>query len=206
MLKTILFGACFAVAIQTMGQVELGGVYRDSIVFKNGSGILCKVMDVTDDVVFFQEEKTSILLSASLTEVREIRWDAISPKIAADTETRALHQEDIQPAIPPDDVEVSKHSPAYLQGKKDAFTYYRKRDKYNYNNRNNPNNKRLKEPDYYAGYRDGASEKKAAMVVVAASTAVSLIIIGVIALAAAVLLVINSLIKAIKGSGEFSVW
>ncbi|MFM7663778.1 MAG: hypothetical protein ACKO68_04540, partial [Bacteroidota bacterium] len=182
MFKIILIAFFYFLSLTSFGQAE----YRDSILFKNGSGILCKVMDITDDVVFFEQENTAIVLSASLTEVREIRWDAISTKISANEETRSLPQDVIQPNIPPDSVEVSKQSPAYQQGKKDAFTYYRKRHKYNYNNFNNPNNKRLIEPEYYAGYRDGASEKKAAMVVVAASTVVSLIIIGVIALAAAV--------------------
>jgi len=184
MLKILLITCCCLLSLASFGQVE----YRDSILLKNGAGILCRVVDVTDDVVFFEQENTAIVLSASLTEVREIRWNVLASKIPSDT------------------VQVSRSSPAYHQGKKDALTYYRKRHKTNYNNPYNPNNYRLNEPDYRAGYKDGAAEKRAAMHVFAASSVVSLVILGVIALAAIIVGIVVALINAIKGGGGFSVW
>lgn len=184
MFKIILIASCCLFSLATFGQVE----YRDSILLKNGAGILCRVVDVTDDVVFFEQENTAIVLSASLREVREIRWNVLDSKIPSDT------------------VQVSRSSPAYQQGKKDALTYYRKKHKTNYNNPYNPNNYRLNEPDYRAGYKDGASEKRASMNVFAASSVVSIVLLGVIALAAVVVSMVLVLINAIKGGGGFSVW
>lgn len=68
MFKILLIASCCILSVATFGQVE----YRDSILLKNGAGILCRVVDVTDDVVFFEQENTAIVLSASLSEVSEI--------------------------------------------------------------------------------------------------------------------------------------
>ncbi|MFM2039399.1 MAG: hypothetical protein RL432_2338 [Bacteroidota bacterium] len=184
MFKIILIAFCSILSASSFGQVE----YRDSILLKNGAGILCRVVEVTDEVVFFEQETTAIVLSASLTEVREIRWNVLASKIPSDT------------------VQVSRNSPAYHQGKKDALTYYRKKHKTNYNTPYNPNNYRLNEPDYRAGYKDGAAEKRAAMHVFAASSFISVVILGVLALAAIVVSIVVVLINAIKGGGGFSVW
>ncbi|MEY4216495.1 MAG: hypothetical protein RLZZ68_951 [Bacteroidota bacterium] len=137
--QLLLFPIAFS---QNNGDVLSAVSHRDVIHLSNGVSLDCEIVEVTENIVFYEQNPSLGLLSASLSEVKALElWkhDRLSP-----TDTSKL----------------KKLESLYLQGKKDAKQYYMIHLDKMYDNPKNPRNSMLSNPSYAAGYKDGAQSKK----------------------------------------------
>lgn len=114
----------------------------DLIHLNNGVSLNCEVVEVSDNIVFYEQSPSKKLLSASLSEVSEIEMG----------EQRNLNLSD---STKPKQVDA-----LYVQGMKDGKKYYRITHRGSFQNLKNPRNALLSNPTYEAGYAVGAKKKK----------------------------------------------
>jgi hypothetical protein len=114
----------------------------DIIHFNNGFSMNCKVVEVSENIVFYETSSLNGVLSASLSEVSEIEMG----------ELRNLNLSD---STKPKQVDA-----LYVQGMKDGKKYYRITHRGSFQNLKNPRNALLSNPTYEAGYEAGAKKKK----------------------------------------------
>lgn len=132
---------CFAFS-QSADEGVVVASYHDVITFNNGVSLSCEVVEVAENIVFYEQIPSSGLLSASLSEVKDIKRTKDGLRTLSDS-TKAM-----------------KNNPLYQQGRQDAKKYYLIHLKNIYNNPKNPRNAMLSNPSYAAGYKDGAQSKK----------------------------------------------
>ncbi|MFM2039400.1 MAG: hypothetical protein RL432_2339 [Bacteroidota bacterium] len=138
-LQLLLFPVAFG---QNNGESCSALFNRDVVHFINGDSVFCEVVEVNDGIVFYEQIPSSGLLSASLSEVKDLKLWKQNGLSLADTSTS------------------KKRDPLYQQGRMDAKKYYLIHLKNNYSNPKNPRNALLSNPSYAAGYKDGAQSKK----------------------------------------------
>lgn len=114
----------------------------DFIHFKNGVSLNCEVVEIAEQIVFYEQSPSKKLLSASLSEVSDI-------------EMREQHDQNLSDSTKPNQVD-----PLYVQGMKDGKKYYRITHRGCLENLKNPRNALLTDPTYAAGYTVGAKKKK----------------------------------------------
>jgi hypothetical protein len=114
----------------------------DIIHFNNGVSMNCKVVEVSENIVFYETSSLNGLLSASLSEVSEIEL----------REHQVLNLSDSTKGKNPD--------PLFQQGKKDGKRYYSILHRGCFETLKNPRNALLSNPRYAAGYEAGATSKK----------------------------------------------
>ncbi|MFM2039401.1 MAG: hypothetical protein RL432_2340 [Bacteroidota bacterium] len=114
----------------------------DIIHLNNGVSLNCEVVEVSDNIVFYEQYPSKELFSASLSEVSEIEMG----------ELRNLNLSDSTKAKQVDAL--------YVQGMKDGKKYYRITHRGSFQNLKNPRNALLSNPTYEAGYEAGAKKKK----------------------------------------------
>jgi hypothetical protein len=121
--------------------------HRDVIHLSNGVSLDCEIVEVTEDIVFYEQNPSLGLLSASLSEVKDFKlWKHNGLYLA-------------------DSSKSTKRDPLYRQGKRDAKKYYKLRHKSSFQTPKNPRNTMLSNPTYAAGYQAGAKSKKARVIV-----------------------------------------
>ncbi len=121
--------------------------HRDVIHLSNGVSLDCEIVEVTEDIVFYEQIPSSGLLSASLSEVKEFELGVEGLCTLSDS------------------TKNFKRDPLYRQGKRDAKKYYKLRHKSSFQTPKNPRNTMLSNPTYAAGYQAGAKSKKAGVIV-----------------------------------------
>lgn len=120
---------------------------HDLITLNNGVILNCEVVEVADNIVFYEQIPSSGLLSASLSEVKEIKLGVNSSRTLSDS-TKEI-----------------KRDPLYRQGKRDAKKYYKLRHKNSFQTPKNPRNSMFSNPSYAAGYKAGAKSKKTRVII-----------------------------------------
>ena len=121
--------------------------HRDVIHLSNGVSLDCEIVEVTEDIVFYEQNPSLGLLSESLSEVKDFKlWKHNGLYLA-------------------DSSKSTKRDPLYRQGKRDAKKYYKLRHKSSFQTPKNPRNTMLSNPTYAAGYQAGAKSKKARVIV-----------------------------------------
>jgi hypothetical protein len=139
----------FPVALgQNNGDPHSSVFNRDIIQFNNGDSVCCEVIEVTEDMVFYEQIQSLGLSSASLSEVQKIKHGLIGLLNLSDT-TKAMNNDSL-----------------YRQGRMDAKKYYMIHLKNKYSNSKNPRNALLSNPSYAAGFKDGAKSKKSRRVAI----------------------------------------
>ena len=138
----------FPIALsQNNGDAHSVVSHRDVIYFNNGVSVNCEVIEVSENIVFYEQTPPSGLLSASLSEVKDFKlWKHNGLYLA-------------------DSSKSTKRDPLYRQGKRDAKKYYKLRHKSSFQTPKNPRNTMLSNPTYAAGYQAGAKSKKARVIV-----------------------------------------
>jgi hypothetical protein len=119
---------------------------RDVIHFNNGVSLNCEVVEVAENIVFYEQIPSSGLLSASLSEVKELELGVEGLCTLSDS------------------TKNFKRDPLYRQGKRDAKKYYKLRHKSSFQTPKNPRNSLLSNPTYAAGYKAGAKSKKTGVI------------------------------------------
>lgn len=114
----------------------------DLIHLNNGVSLNCEVVEVSNNIVFYEQSPSKELFSASLSEVSGIEMG----------EQRNLNLSD---STKPKQVDA-----LYVQGMKDGKKYYRITHRGSFQNLKNPRNALLSNPTYEAGYEAGAKKKK----------------------------------------------
>jgi hypothetical protein len=114
---------------------------RDVIHFNNGVFLNCEIVEVAENIVFYEQIPSLGLLSASLSEVQEIELGVEGLCTLSDS------------------TKNFKRDPSYRQGKMDAKKYYKLRHKSSFQTPKNPRNSMLSNPTYAAGYKEGAKSK-----------------------------------------------
>jgi hypothetical protein len=114
----------------------------DLIHLNNGVSLNCEVVEVSNNIVFYEQSPSKELFSASLSEVSGIEMG----------EQRNLNLSD---STKPNQVDA-----LYVQGMKDGKKYYRITHRGSFQNLKNPRNALLSNPTYEAGYEAGAKKKK----------------------------------------------
>lgn len=114
----------------------------DLIHLNNGVSLNCEVVEVSNNIVFYEQSPSKELFSASLSEVSGIEMG----------EQRNLNLSDSTKPKQVDDL--------YVQGMKDGKKYYRITHRGSFQNLKNPRNALLSNPTYEAGYEAGAKKKK----------------------------------------------
>ncbi|MBM3163966.1 MAG: hypothetical protein FJZ80_00770 [Bacteroidetes bacterium] len=115
---------------------------HDLITLNNGVSLNCEVVEVAENIVFYEQIPSSGLLSASLSEVQELELGVEGLCTLSDS------------------TKNFKRDPLYRQGKWDAKRYYKLRHKSSFQTPKNPRNSMLSNPTYAAGYKAGAKSKK----------------------------------------------
>lgn len=114
----------------------------DIIHLNNGVSLNCEVVEVSDNIVFYEQSPSKELFSASLSEVSEIEMGQQCNLNLSDS-------------TKPKQVDA-----LYVQGMKDGKKYYRITHRGSFQNLKNPRNALLSNPTYEAGYEAGAKKKK----------------------------------------------
>jgi len=142
----VFFAAQVAIGQNTDNDQSLAS-NRDVIHFNNGISLNCEVVEVAENIVFYEQIPSSGLLSASLSEVKELKL-GVKGSCSLSDSTKEI-----------------KRDPLYRQGKRDAKRYYKLRHKSSFQTPKNPRNSMLSNPTYEAGYKAGAKSKKTKMIV-----------------------------------------
>ncbi|MBM3163967.1 MAG: hypothetical protein FJZ80_00775 [Bacteroidetes bacterium] len=157
----------FALAVFFAAQVAIGqntdndqslASNRDVIHFNNGVSLNCEVVEVAENIVFYEQIPSSGLLSASLSEVKELELGVEGLCTLSDS------------------TKNFKRDPLYRQGKRDAKRYYKLRHKSSFQTPKNPRNSMLSNPTYEAGYKAGAKSKETWFAVILPLTLLAVIL------------------------------